>query len=270
MKRLFLFVLTLFFVAAPFVGPVFDGGRRPPIRECASGFSHRLLAAASTIRVIASFQGLPFAGCWPRRGSAILRPAILRPAILRTAILRTGIFAKRIQADGGEIAKAAESHIVLRYVGMTKPDTCAAKDRIRALADFRFRLRKFLHFSEEAASHVGLTAQQHQLLLQIAGAPEGAVTAVGYLADRLVLRHHSVVELSNRCQEAGLIVRKRNPRNRRHVMLELTPAGNRILMRLSVDHACELNELGPQLIQTLRKASARAPQPGRVEPKGRQ
>ena len=123
---------------------------------------------------------------------------------------------------------------------------------ISALAEFRFTLRKFLHFSEQAATRAGLTPQQHQLLLQIAGAPAGTVTAVGYLADRLVLRHHSVVELGDRCEEAGLIVRERDPQNRRHVVLKLSLEGNRILQELSADHSRELNVLGPQLIQALK------------------
>ena len=123
--------------------------------------------------------------------------------------------------------------------------------QIRALADFRFTLRRFLHFSEAAAARAGMTPQQHQLLLQIAGAPEGAVTAVGYLAERLALKHNSVVELSTRCEEAGLIVRRADPENRRHVVLGLTAAGNRMLRSLWADHARELNELGPELIRAL-------------------
>lgn len=123
---------------------------------------------------------------------------------------------------------------------------------IRELAEFRFRLRKFLHFSEEAATRVGLTPQQHQLLLQIAGAPKGTVTSVGYLAQRLTLRHHSVVELGNRCEEAGLIVRGDDPDNRRHVVLKLTVGGHRVLRRLSADHTRELKELGPQLVAALK------------------
>lgn len=127
---------------------------------------------------------------------------------------------------------------------------------VRSLAEFRFTLRKFLHFSEEAATRVGLTPQQHQLLLQIAGAPKGTVTAVGYLAERLALRHHSTVELGNRCEEAGLIMRKSDPDNRRHVVLKLTAEGNRLHRKLSADHARELNELGPQLVAALKTFAA--------------
>ncbi len=128
-------------------------------------------------------------------------------------------------------------------------------EQVRALAEFRFILRKFLHFSEEAATRVNLTPQQHQLMLQIAGAAPGAVTAVGYLAARLCLRHHSVVELSKRCEDAGLIVRKNDPENRRHVVLCLTAAGRRTLRKLSADHSRELNELGLHLIEALKKVA---------------
>jgi DNA-binding MarR family transcriptional regulator len=132
----------------------------------------------------------------------------------------------------------------------------ASKSRIRELADFRYALRRFLHFSEESATRVGLTPQQHQLLLQIAGAPAGTVTTVVYLAERLALRHHSVVELIHRCEEAGMVLRKGDPHDRRLVVLELTDAGSHTLQALSHDHATELNELGPVLIESLRTLTA--------------
>ncbi len=128
----------------------------------------------------------------------------------------------------------------------------ASDEEMRALAEFRFALRSFLHFSEEAASRAGLTAQQHQLMLQIAGAPEGTITTIGYLAERLSLKHNTVVELSTRGEEAGLVARRSDPANRRNVVVKLTARGNRILRRLSADHSRELNVLGPQLIRALK------------------
>jgi DNA-binding MarR family transcriptional regulator len=122
---------------------------------------------------------------------------------------------------------------------------------IQALAEFRYTLRRFLHFSETAATAAGIAPQQHQLLLQIAGAPAHHAVSVSYLAGRLALRHHSVVELCNRCAEAGLIHRTHSPENRRIILLQLTPAGSRILHTLSASHARELNELGPRLVATL-------------------
>jgi DNA-binding MarR family transcriptional regulator len=137
----------------------------------------------------------------------------------------------------------------------TQVGTTVAEDRVRLLAEFRYRLRMFLQFSEEAAHRSGLQPQQHQLLLQIAGAPQGAVATVGYAAERLGLRHNTAVELSNRCEEAGLITRRQDDRDRRCVHLELTPKGKETLDVLSMDHARELHELAPRLIQTLGELS---------------
>lgn len=123
--------------------------------------------------------------------------------------------------------------------------------RLQLLAEFRHQLRLFLTFSETAAHQAGLQPQQHQLLLQIAGVPDGAVTTIGYVADRLGLRHNTVVELSNRCVEAGLVVRKQGGSDRRCVVLEISRAGSEMLEALSIDHARELNELAPRLVKTL-------------------
>ncbi len=133
---------------------------------------------------------------------------------------------------------------------------------MRALANFRYALRRFLHFSEEAAVRVGLTPQQHQMMLQIAGAPEGTATAIEYLAERLSLRHNSVVELAKRCEEAGLVARRTNPDNRRHVVLTLTAAGKRMLEKLSTDHWCELNELAPQMLASFESMDGNLAQAG--------
>ncbi len=131
---------------------------------------------------------------------------------------------------------------------MTRPPSAR---RLQVLAEFRHQLRVFLHFSEEAAAKLGLQSQQHQLLLQLAGAPDGVAPTVGYSADRLGLRHNSVVELSKRCEEAGLITRRHEDLDRRCVVLEVTEKGSLLLEALSIDHARELNELAPQLVRTL-------------------
>src|SRR5580658_2247430 len=100
--------------------------------------------------------------------------------------------------------------------------------RLRNLAEFRYELRQFLQFSEGCASEAGLHPQQHQLLLQLAGAPDGVETTVSYAAERLGLRHNSVVELSNRCEEAGLLLRTHDTSDRRRVVLQITAAGHKI------------------------------------------
>jgi hypothetical protein len=75
------------------------------------------------------------------------------------------------------------------------------------LARFRFALRVFLRFSEDAARAAGVTPNQHQLLLAIRGIPGGAPT-ISDVAEWLQLRHHSTVELIDRAVEAGLIGRE--------------------------------------------------------------
>jgi DNA-binding MarR family transcriptional regulator len=123
--------------------------------------------------------------------------------------------------------------------------------RLQTLAEFRYTLRQFLHFSETCSTEAGLHPQQHQLLLHIAGAPDGIETTVSYVAERLGLRHHSVVELSKRCEEAGLIQRKQDKSDRRCVVLQVTAQGHRVLRTLSDDHERELRELLPRLIRSL-------------------
>lgn len=117
----------------------------------------------------------------------------------------------------------------------------------RQLAEFRYRIRQFLHFSEEAARAHGLEPQQHQLLLAIKGLPEGARPTVRTLSSRLCLRHHSTVELINRLAERGAIVRRPSDHDRREVLVELTRFGEEILRNLSVLHWQELQVAGPAL-----------------------
>jgi DNA-binding MarR family transcriptional regulator len=123
--------------------------------------------------------------------------------------------------------------------------------RLQNLAEFRYELRRFLQFSESCAAEAGLHPQQHQLLLQLAGAPDEVEATVSYAAERLGLRHHTVVELSKRCEEAGLIHRNQDLNDRRRIQLQVTAKGHRILRVLSEDHERELYELGPRLIRAL-------------------
>lgn len=114
------------------------------------------------------------------------------------------------------------------------------KRDFEALARFRFGIRRYLRFSEETVRRHGLTPQQYQLLLAIKGFPDRDWAAVRELADRLQLRHHSVVELVNRAQGQGLVDRAPHPTDARAVRVELTAEGERILARLSALHRDEL------------------------------
>jgi DNA-binding MarR family transcriptional regulator len=126
-----------------------------------------------------------------------------------------------------------------------------SKGRLEVLAEFRYHLRSFLRFSEEAATRCGLQPQQHQLLLQIAGAPDSVPVTIAYAAERLGIRHHSVVQLSKRCEDAGLITRTHAEDDRRWVVLQLTAKGQKILDTLSETHGHELTELAPELMKHL-------------------
>lgn len=124
---------------------------------------------------------------------------------------------------------------------------------LRTLAEFRFELRRFLQFSENAALAAGLQSQQHQLLLQVAGAPEATAVTVAYAAERLGLKHNSAVELVDRSEREGLVVRVEDASDKRRAILKVTSKGKRVLGSLAGDHARELNELAPRLLQTLKR-----------------
>ena len=131
----------------------------------------------------------------------------------------------------------------------------------RALAEFRYELRRFLHFSERAARSTGLEPQQHQLLLAVKGMPEGGEATVGVLAERLQIEHHSAVELVDRMEARGLVRRARANDDRRYVFVHLTPRGEALLPLLSVFHRAELRSVAPSLTRSLNALLAHQSRP---------
>jgi DNA-binding MarR family transcriptional regulator len=129
---------------------------------------------------------------------------------------------------------------------------------LNTLADFRFELRRFLHFSESAALEAGLQPQQHQLLLQVAGAPPTATVTIAYAAERLEIKHNSAVELVDRSEREGLLDRTVDADDKRRAILRVTRKGRQILSRLSCDHARELNDRTPRLIHALERVRRQA------------
>ena len=120
-----------------------------------------------------------------------------------------------------------------------------------ALAEFRYQLRRFMHFSEQMARSVGLEPQQHQLLLAVKGMPEGRKATIGEIAERLQLQHHSTVELVDRLVERGLVERQRDDEDHRRVFVHLTAKGEDVLHQLSASHLEELRTIGPSLVHSL-------------------
>jgi DNA-binding MarR family transcriptional regulator len=152
-----------------------------------------------------------------------------------------------------------------------------AKADYQSLAELRYQIRRFLHFSQQAALQVRMEPRQHQFLLALKGLPESVRPSVGALAERLQIRPHSAVELANRLAKRGLLQRhrdgvERNSKNtnkktktkpktktktktkkdRREVLLTVTEKGERVLRELSLHHRAELRTAGPALIAALQ------------------
>jgi DNA-binding MarR family transcriptional regulator len=131
-------------------------------------------------------------------------------------------------------------------------DSDFSPDNFRLLAEFRFRIRQFLHFSEAAARNLGIEPQQHQLMLAIKGLPTDTRPTVRAISSRMCLRHNSTVELINRLAARGALVRKGSTEDRREVLVELTPLGEDLLRQLSELHLQELQSAGPTLAESLQ------------------
>ena len=141
------------------------------------------------------------------------------------------------RADDGE---AAGSHTLSRA-------------EFQRLAEFRFQLRRFLHFSSAAAEDVGLRHQQYQLLQCVYGIPDGLPPTIANVAARMLLKHNSAVELVDRTIEQGWLRRSNDPTDHRCILLRLTPKGERALASLGEYHLTELEQAGPELVRALRR-----------------
>ncbi|MDR3456610.1 MAG: MarR family transcriptional regulator [Verrucomicrobiae bacterium] len=128
-----------------------------------------------------------------------------------------------------------------------------SKAEYETLAAFRHALRKFLHFSETAAQTAGITPQQHQALLAIKGFPGREQVTVGELAERLQLRHHSVVGLIDRLVLEKLVARTPSDEDRRRVLVHLTRRGEKTLEKLSALHREQLRRVGPEFKRLLEQ-----------------
>lgn len=129
------------------------------------------------------------------------------------------------------------------------------KSEYELLASFRFSIRRFLRFSEEAARSLGIEPQQHQALLAVEGYPGQERVTLGRLAEQLQIRHHSAVGLVNRLVKQGLIARSVDQVDRRQVYVTLTSRGKDLLEKLSSAHRDEIRNLGPVLSDLLKQLS---------------
>jgi DNA-binding MarR family transcriptional regulator len=128
----------------------------------------------------------------------------------------------------------------------------------QALAQFRYEIRRFVNFSEQAARDAGIEPQQHQALLAIEGLPTMHRATIGVLAERLQIQHHSAVGLVDRLEAERLLKRTNSRADRREVLLRVTRRGTWLLNRLSLSHHAELRSAGRTLLRALETAMTHA------------
>jgi DNA-binding MarR family transcriptional regulator len=126
----------------------------------------------------------------------------------------------------------------------------------QALAEFRYQIRKYLHFSEQTIHAGGLERQQYLFMLAIKGVPDGSRPRIRDIADRMLIQHHSAVELVNRLEVGGYVRRQRAQEDKREVLLELTSKGERVLHELVHRHYKELRTAGQTLVAALQSVTA--------------
>ena len=135
---------------------------------------------------------------------------------------------------------------------MTGSKPVSRQDYI-TLAEFRYALRVFQRFSEDAARSAGVTPAQHQLVLAIKGWPRPEPPSVSDIAERLQLRTHSTVELVRRAEQAGLVTAHVDADDHRRQLLEVTDHGERLLASLSALHRDELRRFRTEMHDLLEE-----------------
>jgi DNA-binding MarR family transcriptional regulator len=126
---------------------------------------------------------------------------------------------------------------------MKAPTRNLSKANFEQLSEFRYQMRRFERFTEQAAQDEGITPLQYLLLLHVKGYPGREWATIGELAERLQAQHHGVVALVSRCEALQLVERRDSERDRRQVEVHLLQAGERILARLAEMHRAELRSL---------------------------
>jgi DNA-binding MarR family transcriptional regulator len=142
-----------------------------------------------------------------------------------------------------------EAYIALRYTNSVSEEITSAE--YLALAELRYRIRKFVGEGDAVARAAGLEPQQYLLLLAIRGLPAGVEATIRALADRLALKHHSAVELIDRLETHGYVRRTRSRDDRRRVLVTLLPRGEKLLEQVARDRIGELRASGAALVNAI-------------------
>jgi DNA-binding MarR family transcriptional regulator len=139
----------------------------------------------------------------------------------------------------------------------------------RALAALRYRIRLFLSEGDAAARRAGLEPQQYLLLLAVRGLPEGAKATIQVLAQRLMLKHNSTVELIDRLEMHGYLRRSQSRQDRRCILVKLLPRGKQLVERVARERLTELRGGGEALSDALDTLLGRKPNSQRIRVKNR-
>lgn len=134
------------------------------------------------------------------------------------------------------------SRVITTAHGRTEIGRCAGCG-LPASVGAPYTLRRFLRWSEKQAAEVGLTPGQHQLLLAIRGSGDAAGPTIGDVAESLVLRHHSTVELVDSAVAGALVLREPDDDDHRIVRLQLTETAVETLEQLTAQHLEEVRRL---------------------------
>ena len=140
-------------------------------------------------------------------------------------------------------------YIVVRYTCLMAKEVTSAE--YQALAELRYLIRKFVGEGDAVARAAGLEPQQYLLLLAIRGLPEGEEATIQALADRLALKHHSMVELIDRLEAHGYVRRSRYRDDRRRVLISLLPKGEKLLEQVARNRISELHSSGAALVKAI-------------------
>jgi DNA-binding MarR family transcriptional regulator len=140
-------------------------------------------------------------------------------------------------------------YIVVRYTCPVAREITSAE--YTALAELRYLIRKFVGQGDAVARAAGLEPQQYLLLLAIRGLPEGEDATIQALADRLALKHHSMVELIDRLEVHGYVRRSRGRDDRRRVLVSLLPKGEKLLEQVARHRISELRSSGAALVKAI-------------------
>ena len=169
------------------------------------------------------------------------------------------------RTSGGERFSCISFHDTINKYYRFTIQSCGMKrltlSDYQALAEFRYQIRKFLHFSERAVQAAGLERGQYQLMLAIKGIPDGIRPRIRELANRMQIQHHSAVELINRLEAGGFVRRERARDDRREVLLALTPKGEKVLAELALHHHDELRSAAPSLVAALKRVMQKGDDP---------